>query len=146
MAENSLLAFSIIRRSMYLRRHGLKSRQESAEHRANHFGVFRDSGLEVKQYRYYDKNTISLDLDGMIEDLKVILSRISSDCRLLRMVQLSFCMLALIIQLALIQLKPNGKLSPKHAKQRSISYSSTWLISLSHQEILTRMLGPCDTL
>jgi aspartate/tyrosine/aromatic aminotransferase len=57
---------------MYLRQHGLKSRQEFAEHRANHFGVFRDSGLEVKQYRYYDKKTISLDLDGMIEDLKVI--------------------------------------------------------------------------
>lgn len=33
--------------------------------------MFRDSGLEVKQYRYYDKKNISLDLDGMIEDIKV---------------------------------------------------------------------------
>jgi len=39
--------------------------------RANHFGVFRDSGLDVKQYRYYDKKNISLDLAGMIEDIKV---------------------------------------------------------------------------
>jgi aspartate aminotransferase len=39
--------------------------------RANHFGVFRDSGLEVKLYRYYDKKNINLDLDGMVEDIKV---------------------------------------------------------------------------
>jgi len=39
--------------------------------RANHFGVFRDSGLDVKQYRYYNKKDISLDLAGMIEDIKV---------------------------------------------------------------------------
>jgi len=42
--------------------------------RANHFGVFRDSGLEVKQYRYYDKKNISLDLEGMLEDIKVLSS------------------------------------------------------------------------
>ena len=39
--------------------------------RANHIGVFRDSGLDVKRYRYYDEKTISLDLNGMIEDIKV---------------------------------------------------------------------------
>ncbi|KAK9490366.1 pyridoxal phosphate-dependent transferase [Lipomyces doorenjongii] len=37
---------------------------------ANHGAVFRDSGLEVKSYRYYDKATISLDLDGMLEDIE----------------------------------------------------------------------------
>lgn len=36
----------------------------------NHTPIFRDSGLEVKQYRYYDKNTVGLDLKGMIEDIK----------------------------------------------------------------------------
>jgi aspartate aminotransferase, mitochondrial len=32
--------------------------------------VFLDSGLEVKQYKYYNKDTIGLDFDGMIADLK----------------------------------------------------------------------------
>ncbi|OCT48223.1 Aspartate aminotransferase, mitochondrial [Cladophialophora carrionii] len=37
---------------------------------ANHKAVFADSGLEVKQYKYYNKDTIGLDFDGMIADLK----------------------------------------------------------------------------
>ncbi|EOD44155.1 Aspartate aminotransferase, mitochondrial [Neofusicoccum parvum] len=37
---------------------------------ANHKAVFSDSGLEVKQYRYYNKDTIGLDFDGLIEDIK----------------------------------------------------------------------------
>ena len=37
---------------------------------ANHKAVFLDSGLEVKQYRYYNKDTIGLDFDGMVEDIK----------------------------------------------------------------------------
>lgn len=37
---------------------------------ANHQAVFKNAGLETVSYRYYDKNTISLDLDGLIEDLK----------------------------------------------------------------------------
>ena len=37
---------------------------------ANHKAVFLDSGLEVKQYRYYNKQTIGLDFDGMVEDIK----------------------------------------------------------------------------
>lgn len=36
----------------------------------NHVPIFKDSGLEVKQYRYYDKNTLGLDHKGLIEDLK----------------------------------------------------------------------------
>jgi aspartate aminotransferase len=37
---------------------------------ANHKAVFSDSGLEIANYRYYDKNTIGLDFDGLVEDLK----------------------------------------------------------------------------
>ena len=37
---------------------------------ANHKAVFLDSGLEVMQYRYYNKDTIGLDFDGMVEDIK----------------------------------------------------------------------------
>ncbi len=37
----------------------------------NHTPIMRDSGLEVHQYRYFDKKSIGLDLSGMLEDLKV---------------------------------------------------------------------------
>lgn len=37
---------------------------------ANHAAVFKDSGLEVEKYRYYDSNTISLDIDGLLDDLE----------------------------------------------------------------------------
>ena len=37
----------------------------------NHTPIFRDSGLEVRQYRYFDKKTVGLDFEGMKEDLKV---------------------------------------------------------------------------
>lgn len=37
---------------------------------ANHNAVFKDSGLEVVKYKYYNKDTIGLDFDGMIADLK----------------------------------------------------------------------------
>jgi aspartate aminotransferase, mitochondrial len=37
---------------------------------ANHNAVFKDSGLEVEKYRYYNRETIGLDFDGMVEDLK----------------------------------------------------------------------------
>lgn len=36
----------------------------------NHTPIFRDSGLEVKGYRYFDKKTVGLDFDGLVEDLK----------------------------------------------------------------------------
>jgi len=35
----------------------------------NHANIFRDAGLEVKTYRYWDKATNGLDLDGMLADL-----------------------------------------------------------------------------
>lgn len=37
---------------------------------ANHNAVFKDSGLKVEKYRYYNKDTIGLDFEGMVEDIK----------------------------------------------------------------------------
>lgn len=37
---------------------------------ANHNAVFKDSGLQVEKYRYYNKDTIALDFDGMVADIK----------------------------------------------------------------------------
>ena len=39
---------------------------------ANHNAVFSHSGLKVEKYRYYNKDTIGLDLDGMIADIKAM--------------------------------------------------------------------------
>lgn len=36
----------------------------------NHKPIFTDSGLQVKQYRYYNPETISLDIDGMLADIR----------------------------------------------------------------------------
>jgi hypothetical protein len=49
----------------------------------NHTPIFRDSGLEVRGYRYFDKKTVGLDFEGLKEDLKVSFVAISpSHCRL----------------------------------------------------------------
>ena len=37
---------------------------------ANHGAIFRDCGLNVKGYSYYNKETISLDIDGLLRDIK----------------------------------------------------------------------------
>lgn len=37
---------------------------------ANHGAVFKDAGLEVEKYSYYDKKTIGLDFEGMLADIK----------------------------------------------------------------------------
>jgi aspartate aminotransferase len=37
----------------------------------NHIPLFKDSGLEVKFYRYFDKKTVGLDFAGLKEDLIV---------------------------------------------------------------------------
>ncbi|KAF8330362.1 pyridoxal phosphate-dependent transferase [Cantharellus anzutake] len=36
----------------------------------NHTPLFRDSGIEVKGYRYFDKKTVGLDFAGLKEDLE----------------------------------------------------------------------------
>jgi hypothetical protein len=43
----------------------------------NHTPIFRDSGLEVRGYRYFDKKTVGLDFEGLKEDLKVSFVSIS---------------------------------------------------------------------
>ena len=44
----------------------------------NHTPIFRDSGLEVGQYRYFDKKTVGLDFAGLKEDLKACYNITSS--------------------------------------------------------------------
>ena len=39
---------------------------------ANHNAVFKDSGLQVEKYRYYNKDTVGLDFEGMIADIKAL--------------------------------------------------------------------------
>lgn len=39
---------------------------------ANHKAVFSDAGLNVQTYRYYNKDTIGLDFEGLIADLKSV--------------------------------------------------------------------------
>ena len=36
----------------------------------NHNGVFNACDLEIKRYRYYNSKTISIDINGMLEDLR----------------------------------------------------------------------------
>ncbi|KAF8078568.1 glutamic oxaloacetic transaminase AAT1 [Lyophyllum atratum] len=36
----------------------------------NHTPIFRDSGLEVRGYRYFDKKTVGLDFEGLKADLR----------------------------------------------------------------------------
>ncbi|KAL7581468.1 hypothetical protein ACA910_022043 [Epithemia clementina (nom. ined.)] len=35
----------------------------------NHIAIFKNAGLKVHQYRYYDKSKNALDLNGMLEDI-----------------------------------------------------------------------------
>jgi aspartate aminotransferase len=37
---------------------------------ANHKNVFNDCGLKIKGYSYYNKETIGLDIDGLLRDIK----------------------------------------------------------------------------
>ncbi|KAI9711875.1 MAG: aspartate transaminase aat1 [Chrysothrix sp. TS-e1954] len=39
---------------------------------ANHNAVLKDSGLQVEKYRYYNADTIGLDFDGMVADIKTM--------------------------------------------------------------------------
>lgn len=50
----------------------------------NHTPIFRDSGLEVRGYRYFDKKTVGLDFEGLKEDLKVSVMTMFSKQRRLR--------------------------------------------------------------
>lgn len=37
---------------------------------ANHAAIMTDAGLHVRRYRYYNKETIGLDFEGMLSDIK----------------------------------------------------------------------------
>mmetsp|Transcript_25339 Transcript_25339/g.58352 ORF Transcript_25339/g.58352 Transcript_25339/m.58352 type:complete len:423 (+) Transcript_25339:13-1281(+) len=37
---------------------------------ANHIPIFKDAGLDVRSFRYYDANTCGLDFKGMMDDIK----------------------------------------------------------------------------
>ena len=39
---------------------------------ANHTAVFKDCGLRVENYRYYNQDTIGLDFDGMVADIRAM--------------------------------------------------------------------------
>ena len=39
---------------------------------ANHAAVFKDSKLNVEKYRYYNPETIGLDFEGMVADIKAM--------------------------------------------------------------------------
>ena len=36
----------------------------------NHIPIAKDSGLTVKHYKYFDKETVGLDFEGMKADIK----------------------------------------------------------------------------
>ena len=38
--------------------------------RGNHKNIFTDAGVEWKEYRYFDRATVGLAFEGMLEDLK----------------------------------------------------------------------------
>jgi hypothetical protein len=38
-------------------------------HHGNHKNIFADSGVEWKEYKYYNPATIGLDLEGMLADI-----------------------------------------------------------------------------
>ena len=38
---------------------------------SNHHNIFRDAGVDKKEYRYYKPETKGLDFEGLIGDLKV---------------------------------------------------------------------------
>merc|ERR1712232_1415418 len=37
---------------------------------ANHIPLFKDSGIEVRDYKYYDPNSCGLNFNGMVNDIK----------------------------------------------------------------------------
>lgn len=39
---------------------------------SNHHNIFKDAGVDKKEYSYYKPSTKGLDFEGLISDLKVI--------------------------------------------------------------------------
>jgi hypothetical protein len=79
----------------------------------NHYPIFQNNGFELKPYRYYDEKTNSLNLPGLLEDLKVLVNltgelAINSILRMLLNLLLFYYMRVRTTQLELIQLWING--------------------------------------
>ena len=101
----------------------------------NHIPIFKDSGLEVKNYRYYDKKTVGLDFKGLIEDLKVRDRKFACfwvelsgwpwhrTPRLSRSYSYTH---APITRLVLIRPRTNGSKSLMLSRRRTISPSLIW--------------------
>ena len=110
----------------------------------NHIPIFKDSGLEVVYYRYFDKKTNGLDFAGMTEDLSVHYFThkhdSNRDCRKSLMRVLYCFMLVLTTQLVLIQPKLNGKNFPNSAKRKRLLPSLIWPIKDLH--LVIAMLMP----
>lgn len=97
----------------------------------NHIPLFKDSGLEVRSYRYFDKKTVGLDFGGLKEDLKVCVdfkpvTFPHAVSRTPQKVLSSFCMHVHTIPLGLIPPKHNGRSSPTSSPKRSCSRSLIW--------------------
>jgi hypothetical protein len=101
----------------------------------NHIPVFRDSGLEVRHYKYFNKDTVGLDFEGFKADLKV--PNLTLVCEYLINYQtyrpplsiLSYCFMhALTTPLESILLKLSGEKFPTSQRRRSYSHSLTWRI------------------
>jgi aspartate aminotransferase len=91
-----------------IQKHGIKEIYIPDPSWGNHTAIFRQAGLDVKKYRYYDSATSDLDFKGLIQDLKSMPERsvvllhgtwtlsVSSHrqvdrCRLTRLVFYSLC-------------------------------------------------------
>jgi hypothetical protein len=99
----------------------------------NHIPLFKDSGLEVRSYRYFDKKTVGLDFDGLKEDLKVCvyfknITFPHTVSRTPRKVLSYSYMHAHTIPLGLIPPRRNGRSSLTFLPKRSFSRSLTWHI------------------
>jgi len=55
-----------------LKKHGHKQIYVPDPTWGNHNAIFKNSGLEVQKYRYYDKENSDLDFSGMMEDIKTV--------------------------------------------------------------------------
>lgn len=96
----------------------------------NHIPIFKDSGLEVKTYSYYDKNTVGLDFEGLKKDLQVRTRGIGGGAdgadglaldRPRRTSRLSSSTPARTTRPASTRVRSNGARSPSSSRRRSTS-------------------------
>ena len=101
----------------------------------NHTPIFRDSGLEVRQYRYFDKKTVGLDFAGLKEDLEVwsTIRQKGMTCdtengtpRMPQHKASSFSMPVPIIPPVLTQLSSSGRKFLTSSERSNFSHSLTW--------------------